>query len=158
MTENDAVASNTYTYSYDAFNRLTQAGITSGTGTSYTYSYDSNGNMTRKIAGSSTTSYAFNAADELCWAYSGSSSNSCSSAPTGATTYTYDFNGNETGNSTGGLFSYNPKNQTTAITFGGTTLSPLIYSGTDQTQRTGAGSTATRQRAIRGSAVDQWRH
>lgn len=141
MTENDAVANNTYTYSYDALNRLTLANVTAGSGSSYAYSYDSNGNMTRKTAGAVNTSYAYNAANELCWAYSGSSSNSCSSAPTGATTYTFDANGNETGNSLGAAFTYNPKNQTTGIAYGGTNLSPLTYSGTEQTQRTGAGST-----------------
>jgi RHS repeat-associated protein len=142
ITESDPVASNAYTNSYDALNRLTQAAITAGSGTTYTYSYDSNGNMTRKIAGSSTTSYAFNFANELCWAYSGSSSNSCASAPTGATTYSFDSNGNQSSSSTGGSFSYNSEDQTTAITYGGVTLSPLIYSGTGQTQRTGAGSTS----------------
>jgi RHS repeat-associated protein len=141
MTQNDPVASNTYTYAYDALNRLIQAAITAGTGTSYTYAYDSNGNMTRKTAGSSTTSYAFNAANELCWAFSGTSNNSCSSVPTGATAFTFDANGNQTGDSSGGAFTYNPKNQTTAITYGGATVSPLTYSGTGQNQRTGAGST-----------------
>jgi len=141
MTENDAVASNTYAYAYDALNRLTQATITAGTGTSYAYTYDSNGNISRRTVGSSTTSYAFNAANELCWAYSGSSSNSCSSTPTGATTYTFDSNGNESGSSTGGSFSYNPKNQTTATTYGGSSLGTLTYLGADQAQRTVAGST-----------------
>jgi RHS repeat-associated protein len=141
MTENDPVASNTYTYSYDAFNRLAQANVTAGTGTSYQYSYDLNGNLTSRVAGAATTSYAYNAASELCWAYVGSSSNSCSSPPTGSTTYTFDSNGNETGSSAGGSFSYNPKNQTTAITYGGATLSPLTYSGCCQTERTSAGST-----------------
>jgi len=86
--ENDAVANNTYGYTYDALNRVTAASVTAGTGTSYSYSYDSNGNRTSQTAGGTTTSYAYNAANELCWAYTGSSSNACSTAPTGAVTYT----------------------------------------------------------------------
>jgi RHS repeat-associated protein len=74
--------------------------------------------------------------------YAGSSSNSCSSAPTGAVTYSFDANGNETGSSTGASLTYNPQNQATAITYGGATLSPLTYSGTGQGMRTAAGPTA----------------
>jgi len=142
MAENDAVATHTYSYSYDALSRLTAAAITAGSGTGYTYSYDASGNITSRLAGAATTSYAYNAANELCWVYAGSSSNACASAPSGATTYSFDGNGNETGSSAGAAFSYNPKNQTTAITNAGTTLSSLAYSGIDQTQRTAAGSTS----------------
>jgi len=140
-TENDVVASNTYTYSYDALNHLTNASVTSGSGNSYTYSYDADGNILSRVAGSITTSYAYNSADQLCWAYSGPSTNGCSSAPSGATTFSYDANGNEAGSSAGASFTYNPKNQTTAITYGGTTLSPLAYSDGGQQQRITAGST-----------------
>jgi RHS repeat-associated protein len=140
-TESDPVASNTYTYSYDGLSRLTQASVTSGSGTSYSYSYDGNGNLSSKTAGASTISFGYNAANQLCWMYAGSSSNPCASAPTGATTYTFDANGNEIGSSSGASFSYNPKNQTTAITYGGGTVSPLVYAGTGQGFRTTAGST-----------------
>jgi RHS repeat-associated protein len=141
-TENDAVAANTYTYSYDALNRLTGASVTSGTGTSYSYSYDSDGNILKRVAGSATTSYGFNTADQLCWAYAGTSSNACASTPSGATTYTFDGNGNETGSSAGASFSYNPKNQTTSITYGGTTLGSLAYTDGGQQQRISAGSSS----------------
>jgi RHS repeat-associated protein len=140
-TENDTVASNTYTYSYDALNRLTGASVTSGTGTAYGYTYDSDGNMLSRIAGSATTTYAYNGGDQLCWAYVGTSSDPCPTTPTGATTYSFDADGNESSNSAGASFSYNPKNQTTAITYGGTTLSNLAYSDTGQQQRISAGST-----------------
>ncbi|MHB8688127.1 MAG: RHS repeat-associated core domain-containing protein [Candidatus Dormibacteraceae bacterium] len=140
-TENDAVAANTYTYSYDALNRLKSASVTSGSGTSYSYTYDSDSNMLTKTAGSTTTTYAYNSADELCWGYAGTSSNGCSSAPTGATTYSFDGNGNETGTSAGGSFGYNPKNQTTSITYGGSTISSLAYTDGGQQQRISAGST-----------------
>ena len=135
------MANNTYGYTYDALNRVTAASVTAGTGTSYSYSYDANGNRTSQTAGSTTTSYAYNAANELCWAYTGSSSNACSTAPTGAVTYTFDANGNETASSSSDSLSYNSKNQTTSITYGGTTLSSLTYADAAQTQRTVAGST-----------------
>src|SRR5207237_5329072 len=98
-TEADVVANNTYSYTYDALNRLTQAAVTAGAGTSYAYTYDAAGNVTTKTAGASTTTYAYNTADQLCWAYTGSSNNSCASPPAGATTYTFDANGNELGSS-----------------------------------------------------------
>jgi RHS repeat-associated protein len=140
-TENDAVATNTNTYSYDAFTRLTAATVTSGSGTSYGYGYDADGNVLTRTAGSATTSYAYNGADELCWTYSGASSNPCATTPSGAVTFSFDANGNETGSSGGAAFSYNGKNQTTSITYAGTTMSPLAYTDTGQQQRISAGST-----------------
>ncbi|MGA8016737.1 MAG: RHS repeat-associated core domain-containing protein, partial [Candidatus Dormiibacterota bacterium] len=147
-TENDAVASNTYTYSYGSVNDLTAAAVTSGTGSSYGYSYDADGNILTKTAGSTTTSYAYNSGDELCWAYTGTSSNGCSSAPSGATTYSFDADGNETGSSAGASFSYNSKNQTTSITYGGTTLSGLAYTDHGQDTRISAGSTTFDNSAV----------
>jgi RHS repeat-associated protein len=141
VAENDPVATNSYLYSYDSLNRLARAGITSGTGTTYIYGYDATGNMTSKTVGGTPTSFRYNAANELCWAVSGLTSNTCAAAPVGATTYSYDANGNEIGSSSGAAFTYNTKNQTTAITHGGVALSPLTYSGADQTLRITAGST-----------------
>jgi len=140
-TESDPVASITYAYAYDAFNRLTRASVTNGTGTPYSYTYDSDGNMLSRSAGSGTTTYAYNDADELCWAYAGVSSNACSLAPSGATTESFDSDGNLTGNSAGASFSYNPKNQTTSVTYAGVTLSNLAYTDTGQQTRVSAGST-----------------
>ncbi len=140
-TENDPVAANTNTYFYDAFNRLTAATVTSGSGTAFAYGYDANGNVLTRTVASATTSYAYNGADELCWAYAGVSSNPCATAPSGATTLSFDANGNETGTSAGASFSYNGKNQTTSITYGGTTLSSLAYTDTGQQERISAGST-----------------
>jgi len=60
---------------------------------------------------------------------------------TGVSSYSYDGNGNLTASSTGGSFSYNAKNQTTAVTWGGQTLSGMAYAATDQSERTAAGST-----------------
>ena len=152
QTENDAVASSTYTYSYNAANELTAPMVTSGTGTSYAYTYDADGNMLTKAAGSTPTTYAYNTADELCWAYAGASSNPCASAPTGAATYSFDSDGNETANSAGASFSYNTKNQTNSITYGGTTLSGLTYTDQGQDNRISAGST-TFDNSTSGTAI-----
>jgi RHS repeat-associated protein len=63
--------------------------------------------------------------------------------PSGNTSYTYDPNGNLTGSSSGWSLAYNATNQTTSITKpGGTALTPLVYAGADQTERTLAGTTS----------------
>lgn len=58
------------------------------------YAYDAADNPV-KLNPTSTTQQ-FNAADELCWAVAGPSSNSCTTPPTGATSYMYDASGNRT--------------------------------------------------------------
>jgi RHS repeat-associated protein len=131
MQESDATANVTYGYSYDAVNHLTQALVTAGTGTTYKYSYDANGNRCRtdgSACGAGDT-YTYNTANEL-------------TASPGVSTYSYDANGNLSSTSSSGSFSYNAKNQTTAITYGGQTLSPLTYADVDQKERTMAGSTS----------------
>ena len=72
--------------------------------------------------------YQYNAANELT-SVSGSS-------------YGYDANGNQTSGPGGASFSYNAKNQTTAMTDNSQTLNPLTYAGVGQAERTVAGSTA----------------
>jgi RHS repeat-associated protein len=124
----------TMSYSYDALSRLTGA---SG-GQSYTYGYDNNGNLTNDNA----VTQAFNGANELCWSYAGSSSNTCSSPPAGSTKYSYDADGQETGNSAGLSFSYDPKNHTTSVTPPGGQALNMTYSGAIQTERITAGSTS----------------
>ena len=74
------------------------------------YAFDADGDLLSRTAGSITTTYAYNGGDgELCWAYTGTSTNTCATTPTGATTYSFDANGNETGNSAGSSFSCNSK-------------------------------------------------
>ena len=96
----------TTTYAYDDLDRLcwsTQATVTNfacGSTDTHTskrlYTFDAASNRLSKKVGSTTTSYAYNEANQLCWSYTGTSSNTCGSAPTGATTYAFDDNGNMT--------------------------------------------------------------
>jgi RHS repeat-associated protein len=95
----------------------------------YRYTYDKAGNRTRKAheqpAGTTTTtSYAFNAANQMCWSYTGTSSNSCGSPPSGATSYSYDAAGNQTaGIGSGVNASYDNWERTSA--FGSNSLTYL---------------------------------
>jgi RHS repeat-associated protein len=128
----------TTSYTYDTLDRLTGA---TGPGLSRTYGYDNNANRTSKTEGGTTTNYGYNAANELCW--SGPTSGTSCTVPSGNTSYTYDPNGNLTGSSSGWSLVYNAKDQTTSITKpGGTALTPLAYAGQDQTQRTQAAATS----------------
>jgi YD repeat-containing protein len=120
VTEADAVFNGTTTFGYDAFNRLTSAANT--TVGNLSYAYDLNGNRTSDNSGSFTS----NAANQL------------TSSP-GVSSWSYDGNGNVSGNSAGASLSYNAKNQTTATTYGGQTISSLTYADVDQTERTQAG-------------------
>jgi RHS repeat-associated protein len=102
----------TTTYGYDATNAQTTGALLSAVTAnsaaavtdSWTYTYDKAGNRkTRAHAAggtTTTTSYAYNAANELCWAFTGTTTNACGTVPTGATTYAFDHAGNQT---TGGL-------------------------------------------------------
>ena len=121
MTEADPSFSGTATYTYNALNRLTAA--TGGPGGNGSYGYDPNGNRTASPVGAST----YNADNQL------------TSSP-GVTSYGDDQDGNLVSNSAGASFSYNAKNQTTSITFGGQTLSNLTYADVGQSDRTAAGS------------------
>ena len=118
--------SGTTSYSYDGRNRLSGA---SGPGLTRSYGYDLNSNRISKTENGTTTSYGYNAANEL-------------TTVNGTPTYTYDPNGNLTGGG-GWSLSYNAKDQTTSITQPGSTpLTPLVYSGGGQIQRTEAGTTS----------------
>jgi hypothetical protein len=91
-------------------------------------------NRTQQTIGGTTTSFAYNAANQLCGP-------SCSSP-----TYSYDGNGKLTSSSSpASSFTYNTANQTTAITAAGTTLSAIGYADVGQAERTAvtSGSTTT---------------
>lgn len=103
-----------------AFNGLTSAtNIAAG---NLAYGYDLSGNRTS----GNSASYSYDGANEL------------TSSP-GGPSWSYDGNGNVSGNSAGASLSYNAKNQATAMTYGGQTISPLVYADVDQTERTQAG-------------------
>lgn len=65
----------------------------------YRFGYDKAGNRTTREVetsrGTTTTTYAYNAANQLCWRYAGSSTNGCATPPSGAMSFTYDTAGNQ---------------------------------------------------------------
>jgi RHS repeat-associated protein len=126
-----------------AFPSLTPYGSYSGSN-NYQYTYDNDGNILTQTKNGTTTTATYNAADQLCWTYSGTSGNACSNAPSGSTTYTFDSlgNGNLTGSSAGVSATYNSKNQTTSITPPGGGALALTDAGQGQSDRTAAGSTS----------------
>ena len=131
MAEADPVAPNTtWAYLYDSSNRLTDA-TPSPAGSALHYRYDGNGNRCRTdttACQGGSDPYQYNAANELT-SLNGSS-------------YVYDANGNQTSGPGGASFSYNAKNQTTAMTDNSQTLNPLTYADVGQAERTVAGSTS----------------
>jgi RHS repeat-associated protein len=60
------------------------------------YQYDNNGKLAHVTYtdGTAPVSYAYAPDGHACWMYSGTSTNSCASPPTGSTTYGYDAGGN----------------------------------------------------------------
>jgi RHS repeat-associated protein len=117
-----------YTYKDSAASedvgRLVKAHVQDSTGNlidELRYTYDKAGNRTgladQTPSGTSTTSFAYNAANELCWKYAGSSTNACGSPPSGATGYTFNSHGNETA---GGSTTYTYDALDRATSLGGT--------------------------------------
>jgi RHS repeat-associated protein len=144
-------ATRTSSYTYDAYDRLTGACSLPGcTGTGLTgtgYTYDPVGNRTTQVAYGSpnvTTTYRYNADDQLCWTYVGTSSNTCSHTPSGGTTYTFGANGEETaaGSST---FSYDLADRMTQAVISGTTTT-YAYDGDGNRTSATTGSTTTNDR------------
>lgn len=94
----------TIDYDYDK-QRLVKATDTNGT--DYEYTYDKISNITKEIAGSTTTRYGYNKAGILCWegstagdsASPSSSTAGCPSTPSGNTTINADNAGNSLGTS-----------------------------------------------------------
>jgi len=137
---------NKTTYGYDLLARLTSAiekasGGAGATLDNRSWSYDKASNRKSQTVNGATTSYGYNAANELCWLYGGSSTNACGSPPSGATTFTHDANGNMTADTTGLALAYNIKDQTTSYTPPGGTTTAFTYAGPDQTERTSLGAT-----------------
>jgi RHS repeat-associated protein len=98
VTGDSSVPSTVGSYQYTALNQLCYAGSANTTACpsppsgSQAYAFDGADNLTTNNG----TTQQFNAADELCWTVSGTSSSACSAAPSGATTYGYDTKGNLT--------------------------------------------------------------
>jgi RHS repeat-associated protein len=146
-------AGNVTSYAYDPLDRLAQAETTSPASTvtdRVAYDYDGASNVTRRTTLSGATeTFAYNAANQLCWKLgAGTSSTSCSSTPTGAKTYTYDAIGNETGsNDARTISTYNARNQLASVTLGGTART-LGYAGPGQAERTTIGGTTENYNAF----------
>lgn len=138
---------NVTTNTYDQLDRLTEA-LTKTPGGStisdYRYALDGNGNLLKQTTTSAATSYAYNGDNQACWSYTGASSNTCASPPSGAYNESYDLDGNLTSNGNGLTLTYNALNQTAAID--GTADG---YYGQSQDERISAGG-ATFQNDILG--------
>jgi RHS repeat-associated protein len=92
----------------------------------FAYAYDEAGNRTRttRTLPSQTmiTSYAYNAANQLCWRWGSATSNTCGSPPAGAISYLYDGAGNQLSGDQGTQsMAYDPLNRVSAV--GGTSVS-----------------------------------
>ncbi len=120
----------------------------------YQYALDGDGNINALTTSGSaisdgTTSYAYNADNQICWSIASTeSSYSCSSPPTGAdTSYAYDGDGNETNNGNGLTMTYNPLGQMTSATTGSATTD-YSYIGAGQDQLNSDGSNTLDQSGL----------
>jgi RHS repeat-associated protein len=118
----DTVGSSTIGYTYDVLNRLTDANTTAGGTDHRSYVYDVDGNRTSQTVNGTNTTYTFNTADQAT-----------------TTGYSFDADGNETATPALSNLTYNPLNQTTAITESGATTN-FAYAGNGQDSRTTANS------------------
>lgn len=119
LTGAGADSTETGTISYDyTKQRLTKA--TNTNGPNYEYDYDKIGNLSKEIAGSTTTHFGYNRAGILCWrgTNAGASGDklatSCPTTPSGNTTINSDTAGNSLGTTTNPL-TVNDANQVTSI-------------------------------------------
>jgi RHS repeat-associated protein len=138
--DTDRAAGTTTSYAYDLLDRLrdahTQTTATGATRERFTYTYDANSNRTSQVRNGTTTTYVYNAANQLCWRVTGSSSAGCASPPAGAVTYGYDANGNETSNSEGRALGYNARSQMVSSRVPGQSFTETFtFAGADQWER-----------------------
>lgn len=119
-------------YGYDSLGRLTTASLGGGSPQTWAYAYDDAGNRTSAATGGVTTSYGYNAANQL------TSRNGSTSG------WAYDANGNETaglGTTTRTDAAYSPLDQLTDLTSNGTATS-YDYADTTNRERVTAGNTS----------------
>jgi RHS repeat-associated protein len=90
----DATAKATDNYGYNTTNQA-DAGPIAGSSGSTSYTYTPMGSIKADTTGFASAAYT--AAGALCWTYTGTSSNACSSPPTGATVYSTNSDGERTG-------------------------------------------------------------
>ena len=136
MTELDGT---THAYSYDGMLRLVGETTTPGGGgaaTTTTWTYDGNGNRLTQTKNGTTTTFSYNAVDEL-------------TSDTAGVTYSYDDNGNLlTAVSAGGTdtFAYDDLNRLTALS-GPSATTPLSYGydGQGRRVRRNVGAAETRE-------------
>jgi YD repeat-containing protein len=132
VTTDSSAAAGKSNYGYTALNQLCYAGSSPGepctkppSGAS-SYAYDNADNLTQNDA----TSETFDAANELCWA--GSGSGSCSAPPAGATTYSYNERGDRTGvkpsSGPSTVLGYDQADRLTRFVLGSTSVS-YAYNG-----------------------------
>jgi YD repeat-containing protein len=81
-------------YGYDQTEQVSSGPIIGSTGNT-TYAYLPTGSITADTT--AFQSAAYTADGEVCWTYSGSSSNGCSSPPSGASAYSFNSDGERTG-------------------------------------------------------------
>ena len=105
-------------YEYDVLDRLSYTETRNSAGSlveSFDYDFDGASNRTKKVrqttSGSSTTSYAYNSANQLCWRAAGNHASVCGSPPAGATDYDYDESGNEIDEQGGRASTYDIRNR-----------------------------------------------
>jgi RHS repeat-associated protein len=121
----------TTTYTYDQLDRLTRARTTNSSGVQtadFQYGYDRANNRTSETVNGTTTTAAFNQANQLT-----------SRAGVG---YAYDGAGNWTAttNSGGAAFSYSAANRSASLKPDGGSAMTAAYAGPSQVQRTRAGA------------------
>jgi RHS repeat-associated protein len=136
-------------YTYDPYDRLTGAcSLQNCTGSGLSglsYTYDPVGNRLTQVKYGTfnvTTTYAYNPDDQLCWSYVGTSSNPCSSPPSGATIYTFEANGNETGAGST-AYTYDLENRMTSATVSGTATTYTYDGHGNRLSATTGGSTTS---------------
>jgi RHS repeat-associated protein len=85
-----SVTGPTDTYTYDSLSRVASGPIVGSSGSS-AYAYNASNGITSDTTNFASSSYSNSG--ELCWSLATTSSNACSSPPSGSTIYTYDASG-----------------------------------------------------------------